>query len=371
MLLLTRLSSLLPAIGHAAAAAIGVQQHPINSLSAHKTISSAHLEHLTTLARLVDISYCVAGPATTLSPPFTCPSYCSTFPDLTLIDTWDTGALTADSCGYLAVDSNPANPRIIVAFRGTYSPSNIITDLRNTHQPFVPYPPRINDTIQKAHTHVDHDSCASCRVHTGFYKSYLATRPYLLPPLLRILSDPTFRNHTLHFIGHSSGGAQALFFGLELRTRGYNAYMTTFGEPRAGNDNFARYVDRVFSNKNGSTSNVLRTYTRVTRIDDPVPLLPPREWKYASHGDELFIRASDLPFVATDVIVCEGAEDQQCSAGGERTGFRGWVTRGFNMRRMLFEHRDYFIRLGLCVPKDYSEGRIRSWWRAWEHAHGI
>lgn len=57
----------------------------------------------------------------------------------------------------------------------------------------------------------------------------------------------------------------------------------------------------------------------------------------------------DLPAEKEDVIICEGNEDGSCSANGENS--RLW--------QLFFSHRDYFVRLGLCMRKD------RSPWEGW------
>ncbi|KAG4266023.1 triacylglycerol lipase [Fusarium proliferatum] len=101
------------------------------------------------LSRLVDIAYCIG--TTGVRKPFDCVSRCSEFPSLDLINTWNTGPLLSDSCGYIAVDhgvrqrgDNDAymagEPAIVVAFRGTYSIANTIVDLSTVPQEYVPYP---------------------------------------------------------------------------------------------------------------------------------------------------------------------------------------------------------------------------------------
>ena len=121
-----------------------------------------------------------------------------------------------------------------------------------------------------------------------------------------------------------------------------------------------------------------------------MPLLPPGEeadpshdsddkdgesWGYASHGSEIFILSPDLPPKLADLRICQGRRDVRCSAGRsassvkpeqpvrigpsiaedrinrrslgvvEESGVLPWFPKG-----PLFSHRDYFHRLGLCIP---------------------
>ncbi len=46
----------------------------------------------------------------------------------------------SDSCGYIALSHPPSPPRILIAFRGTYSITNTIIDLSTIPQEYTPYP---------------------------------------------------------------------------------------------------------------------------------------------------------------------------------------------------------------------------------------
>ena len=118
--------------------------------------------------------------------------------------------------------------------------------------------------------------------------------------------------------------------------------ITTFGEPRVGDEALADYVDLVFGEHD--------RYRRITHIGDQVPLLPPggEGWGYASHGSEYFIMEPSLPVGRGDIAPCKGREDPDCIARAG-LGLRApwdWARAPLP----LFAHRDYFHRLGLCVP---------------------
>ena len=104
-------------------------------------------------------------------------------------------------------------------------------------------------------------------------------------------------------------------------------------------------------------------------MDDPVPLLPLEEWGYHMHAGEIYISKSGLPPVREDLVRCEGDEDPECIAGGAtqsvtpeeeieireiegKLNARGWleVPKRYKLWQLFFAHRDYFWRLGLCVP---------------------
>src|SRR5258708_1639103 len=96
----------------------------------NSTVSIQLFAELEELARVVDISYCVGTSG--IYKPFECASRCDEFPDFELVDTFNTGPLMSDSCGYIVLDHGKkthGSGRIIVAFRGTYSIANTIVDL--------------------------------------------------------------------------------------------------------------------------------------------------------------------------------------------------------------------------------------------------
>lgn len=305
------------------------QQHPLpNPTTGKPTVTPALFDSLSELARIVDVAYCVS--TTGIQSPFECLSWCTTFPHFNLIETFNTGPLLADTAGYLAYGHSPEDPRIILAFRGTYNIANTVTDLSTIPQKYIPYIPPDNETTASADDHIYSD-CPDCTVHAGFLSSWQSTRDTILPSLLDAAT--THPNYTIHLVGHSLGGAVSLLAALDLRARGFTPVVTTFGEPRVGNDAFVNYLGGIHWED---------TYRRVTHTADPVPLLPPLGMGYRSHGHELFIGKKDLPIDAEDVVVCEGNEDDECSAPGEDA----WLWE------LFFAHRDYFTRLGLCMKKE-------------------
>ncbi|KAJ9138968.1 Alpha/beta-hydrolase [Coniochaeta hoffmannii] len=342
-----------------------------------QSITPAFFSSLERLSRLVDIAYCVG--TTGVTPPFSCASRCRDFPSLRLVSTWNTGLLSmADSCGYVAVDHGlsgpegrdvPHPPAILVAFRGTYSLANTVVDLSTVPQEYVPYPEEPPGSGNNSTD--DRGRCDNCTVHTGFLASWLSARKLVLPALRAARErHPTY---PVHLVGHSLGGAVAALAALELRlSLGLSEVLvTTFGEPRVGNRGLVEYLDRVFGldADDGYDADLeKRRYRRVTHVGDPVPLLPLAEWGFRSHAGEVYISKGELQPGPEDVRICRGDEDEGCiAAGGEAAlvvvkgvgrerevdgGRIGWEGKGEWLKpwELFFAHRDYFWRLGLCVP---------------------
>jgi pimeloyl-ACP methyl ester carboxylesterase len=355
--------------------------HISRDVSTTGGIPSSLFASLERLARLVDITYCIGS--TGIGKPFQCLSRCSEFPTLSLVSTWNTGVLLSDSCGYIAVDHDDGKPRayrdsdatasgkdsgaIIVAFRGTYSITNTVIDLSTVPQKYVPYPSPDHDGEA---TEKPEHGCQNCTVHMGFLQSWENARSSVLPELKALKAQHP--SYSIHLVGHSLGGAVACLAALELKVSlGWDDItVTTFGEPRVGNYALARFVDEVFS-LDGDRELEKRTYRRVTHNNDPVPLLPLDEWGYKAHAGEIYISKSDLPPSDQDLQLCVGDADPTCSDEGTgdaqsklqqvpvdnvRMGTvdmdqkaLAFPTR-FKLWQLLFAHRDYFWRLGLCVP---------------------
>jgi hypothetical protein len=277
---------------------------------------------------------------------------------------WNTGPFLSDSCGYIALSHSPKNPRLILAFRGTYSVANTIADLSTIPQEYVPYPGDDDDdtsefiapsleTPDEDTPPADPPKCENCTVHTGFYSSWLHTRKVVLPHVSEALKK--FPDYKLVLVGHSLGGAIATLAGLDFKARGWDPHVTTFGEPRLGNKAFNTYIDERFNITANHDYNKLH---RVTHVGDPVPLLPLSEWGFSMHSEELFISEASLPFSLADVHYCDGDEDPHCIAGVDEDKPAWGVPTRFKFWQLFFAHRDYFWRLGLCIPG----GDPRDWY---------
>lgn len=238
-----------------------------------------------------------------------------------------------------------------MAFRGTYSVTNALVDLSTGRQEYVPYPPSnrsdlsiyYNANVKEGGEEVP--ECEGCWAHSGFLESWRVASEIVVPVVDGLLRQWGDHGYRLEFVGHSLGGAVAGLAGLEFRERGWEGRVTTFGEPRIGNANLSQYINLLLPPP---------TYRRITHKSDPVPLLPFSKWGFVHHATEYFIEKVDLPPTPDDVRVCEGDEDENCAASGS-----------VNMLQLLWSHRDYFNRLGLCVPDGWRrvlDGAWGPWW---------
>ena len=368
-----------------------------HNASDDRAVSARLFGELEELSRIVDIAYCVGLTNTGISKPFGCLSRCSDFPDFELVKSWNTGPLMSDSCGYIALDHSLSNSRIIVAFRGTYSIANAVVDLSTIPQEYVPYPAD-PEVAQRPGEHSEGPKCNNCTVHMGFFESWRVTSKTIKPDMEALVAaHPAY---SLHLVGHSLGGAVAALAGMEYLSKGWNPTVTTFGEPRLGNKGLMTYIDAMFNlttryPTSGLDSVSLQSYEdslrfrRVTHIDDPVPQLPLSEWGFRMHAGEIFITKQQLSPNIEDMQHCFGDEDPLCIAGqdgslavlpqGAKNSALGvaendrisrqsiadvvkeaalWGSSGgsitiparYRLWQLLFAHRDYFWRLGLCVP---------------------
>ncbi|KAL1955041.1 hypothetical protein VTO42DRAFT_332 [Malbranchea cinnamomea] len=367
------------------------------------------------LARIVDISYCVGNSG--IHRPFKCLGRCREFKGFELVKTWNTGPLLSDSCGFLALSHPPHLKRIILAFRGTYSLTNVIVDLTAAPQSYTPY----TDDDETGSRH----KCVNCTVHAGFMASWHNARQEILPEVSTLMAK--YPDYKLVLVGHSLGGAVAALAGLEFALRGWTPHVTTFGEPRIGNAALAAFINERFNlledpsdsadgvcagDESGKGEAKCPTFHRVTHVNDPVPLLPFDEWGYAPHAGEILISKVDVPPAVSDVRFCRGNEDPTCIAGADaEERLRSWEydlsTASVNERpysealrleshddptyqsqrqksltgipsrlqlwELLFAHRDYFWRLGACLPHIDDQGRpgredeeMPGWRRWWE-----
>ena len=210
--------------------------------------------------------------------------------------------------------------------------------------------------------------------------SWNDTKETIMPVMERLVVD--YPHYEVVLAGHSLGGAVAGLASLEMKARGWKVKVTTFGEPRLGNKAMALYMDSVFP---WNVSEAQSTYRRVTHVHDPVPLLPFEDWGWSMHGGEVFISKSALPPAISDLRRCEGDEDEDCIEGpassnaAKASSFDvskalrnqqepktlGWpgVPASWEAWQLLFAHRQYFWRLGLCFdpqwrdyPRNDSEG---------------
>ena len=162
---------------------------------------------------------------------------------------------------------------------------------------------------------VNVDICPGCRAHAGFWKSWTEARTGVIAALLKAAQDyPSFK---VVVVGHSLGGAIASFAAAEIRNRGVNADLYTYGAPRIAGSSLSNYITN--QNRGGNF--------RVTHTDDPVPRLPPLLLGFEHISPEYWITSpNDAATTVNDVTRLEGSKntDGNAGRGGANVGSHLW-----------------------------------------------
>jgi len=167
-------------------------------------------------------------------------------------------------------------------------------------------------------------SCADCRIHRGFYKSWQSLESQTIDALKELQCEKS----PLRITGHSLGGSMAMLAAFQLSKNYTIKEIYTFGQPRVGNAAWVQAFQKRMVNV---------PYFRVTDYMDPVPHLPP-SWLlgYRHAGPEVWYNATMLKHYTT----C-GDDDVTCSGQ-------------FSLWRCLWHTCDHCSYLGMnpCVAND-------------------
>lgn len=174
---------------------------------------------------------------------------------------------STDMEGYIGT----TNDKIYIVFRGSSSVLNWIEDSQVLKTKY-PY-------------------CSECYVHNGFYKTVLNLKNVTLSSIAEIQKQQKVHFDKIIVTGHSYGAAVATLMALELN----GAEIYNYGQPRIGNEHFAKYVNEKFPN-----------YWRFTHDKDMVPHLPPMDMDYYHSCGEIFEKNGTL-------TTCQMCEDETCS----------------------------------------------------------
>lgn len=190
----------------------------------------------------------------------------------------------------LAAIASYGSDECIVTFRGSKTLLNYLLDDFN----FVwtqPYP-----------------SCKDCKVHKGFYDSWMS----LKTQILKELSDLGCDNEPIRVTGHSLGAAMSAIAAFELADNYTIKHVYTYGQPRVSNQAWVNAFE---------TKMAQIPYFRVVDYMDAVPHLPPKgfvskedpdapdSFGYRHPGPEVFYNATKMG----SYRICQSGEDASCS----------------------------------------------------------
>ncbi|KAJ7889528.1 alpha/beta-hydrolase [Mycena olivaceomarginata] len=230
--------------------------------------------------------------------------------------------------GFIARD--PARLEIVVVFRGTFSLKDAITVLPLHLLTPIPTPllPRTRSFLL-----VPFESpgiVELVHVHRGFLGAYQNVSDQVVGIVAKELKEcPTFR-----IVVTASAARSRLSPRPSIKAALPDAVVKlyTFGQPRAGNAKFARYVERMVGAEN---------IHRAVHTLDGVPTMVPRIFGYEHFATEYWQFRDPLPgpfaLVAPHETVtkCEGNEDKKCSVQFPSGGINPFHTFYFGQGAFL------------------------------------
>ncbi len=181
-----------------------------------------------------------------------------------------------------AIMGSSANT-LVIAFRGTASSTNIMTDLKAWSMPYPPHPHLSSmDTYgTSVHSVSEKIFSAPVRVHTGFYSAWSSNNfnSTVMDAVTAAVKKMDGQDPKIFVTGHSLGGALACLAAVEIKQAVKNAKMTvyTFGSPRVGNAAFGAYSNSLISD-----------FWQVVRTEDPVARIP-KGWAYKRSGQRVIL----------------------------------------------------------------------------------
>ena len=176
---------------------------------------------------------------------------------------------------------------IVVVFRGSDNIKNFLTDARIFKNDY------------------EKNLCKKCELHAGFYKSY---RKLVDKGLEKVIAAAVKEHpeYELLFTGHSLGGAVALIAAVKFTEQhsGKAVKVYTFGQPRVGDGDYAKYADSKVSH-----------FFRVVHRKDLVPHKPAYLTFYRHSGYEVWYRDG----MQGNYQLCKGESDDCSNSIGSST----------------------------------------------------
>jgi predicted lipase len=129
---------------------------------------------------------------------------------------------------------------IVVSFRGTYSWRDITTNLL-VYQSTADWKSKLQDFLPENNL-----VPSELRVHAGFELQYVRLRPKIMNATSSLATQ--YPDYQILFTGHSLGGSLATLAAVDFHdSYGFadRISLYTFGVPRLGDSNWARYVNKL------------------------------------------------------------------------------------------------------------------------------
>lgn len=198
--------------------------------------------------------------------------------------------------------------QIILAFRGSFSVGDWLTDFQFKQSPYyriLRHPVDIEgDTSNESSENLGISPiCEGCTVHGGVFEQlknklqdmYLVAKPYI------------DQGYQLIVTGHSLGGGYATIAGFELLLHGEKPLTIAYSSLRVANPKLNEFIDNLFETEkileavaNGEDLPV-PSYSRVYQSSDIVPRLPPFKG-YTHSGLDFEMDKLRLPHRKEDLI---------------------------------------------------------------------
>ncbi|CAG8486537.1 16230_t:CDS:2 [Acaulospora morrowiae] len=161
-------------------------------------------------------------------------------------------------------------------------------------------------------------------VHGGFYETYDRVKNSILWTIQWMMArkENSCRGYDVIITGHSLGGALASFLAIDVKryildpiidkkTTGtpFTIRLTTIGEPRVGNDVYAKIIQNQLILKSD------HFVSRLTHRNDVIVHLPPSDRGFVHHPHEVWVKKHNETYICRDIVEGEPIEDPSCLAG--------------------------------------------------------
>lgn len=315
------------------------------------------LKFLVPVARYAQISQCSTR-TYGIKGKFQCVYGCHQFNETALIKQWKhTEPGKATIGGYLAEDSTKKWLVLgITDFKQTIW--NRYERLHFTQKDYLPW--NFDEKVWNDAT-LNPAKCGNvdlrtgikdkCYVHAGSFNVYQRLMMLMHTELDATLKDPKYAGYQLIVTGHSHAGSVAALVGANIKLRGFDPAIVTFGAPKVGNKHWADWFDKLFDSEKYQEEGLegFRRNFRVTRVEDQVPLLPIGP-QYTHTRGEIYLTTLANEPRSDSMLSCYGQQNTQCS-------YRPIPTNPNNFIEGVV-HWQYFVDFRACHPIWNSESEL-------------